>query len=185
MTVTYGSPTRIGNYVTITVTSDLVGTVYFHWYLDGAWVGETRTGERTFYLEDDDQLRLEVLDTTDADYDPVANAPTAWPARRTISWTRPGEADVVRYKIEQQKDGGAWTQIGIVHQDDRTWWHQWRTDRLTDLSTYSWRITPIDAAGNEGTAKTIGSEKIVRTPDSPRWAYTFNTPATTVTFSAA
>ena len=171
--------------VTVTVISNLSGTVYFHWYADGAWLGVTTSNSRTFHLETGDQLRLDVLDTTDPDFDPIANAPAGWPARRTLYWVRSTDADVAAYKIEQQREAAAFTTIGRVIADATSWTYDFLTPRLDDLTNYTWRITPIDAAGNLGTAITIGPEKIVRTPDAPRFTVTWNSGTFKMTFAAA
>lgn len=184
MTVTISGTTRIGNATLIEFSSDLSGTVYFHVYADGAWVGKTEDTSWTLYLEPDDQVRVEVQDTTDAAYDPIANAPAGWPARRTLFWTRPDEADVASYLVEENEAGGGWSTVGTVYQDATTWSHRFLTDRLTDLTAYQWRITPYDAAGNAGTAITF-SETVVRTPDGVDFTATLNTPATTVTLAAS
>ena len=59
------------------------------------------------------------------------------------------------------------------------------TPRLDDLSTYTWRVIPVNTAGNDGTALTIGPELIVRTPDAPNIEIVFDSGTTRVTFSEA
>ena len=184
MAITSYTATRFRDRVTVTVTSDLSGTIYYHWYVDGAYTGRTEIPSKSFYLPSGDQARIVCNDTTDDDYDAIANAPEDWPARRTLYWTRPDDSDVDKYMVEQQKDGGAWSVLGYVT-DDGSWSYSYLTPRLDDLSDYTWRITPIDTAGNEGTAITIGAERIVRRPDAPDFNVTFNAGALTVTFSEA
>lgn len=185
MTVTVDSVLRLGNFTTVTVSSDLGGTVYFHWYLDGSWLGGGTETERTIAMQTGDEGRLEVQDTTDEDYDPITNAPAGYPARRTIWWVRSADSDVERYLVEQQKDGGAWSTIGTVPHVDGQWSYQFLSPRLTDLSSYAWRVTPYDAALNAGTAVTLDTVKVVRTPDAPAFTATFNAGPTTVTLAAA
>jgi len=184
VSVTGYSQVRSGGVTTVTVTSDLTGTVYLHWYLDGAWVGVTASPARSFQLAQGEQVRIEVRDTNDPAFDAVANAPSGYPARRTLWWTRSTDSDVDHYLVKESQDGGAWSTLGIVQQGD-AWTHQFLTGRLVDLATYSWRIVPVDAAGNEGDAIEVGPELVVRRPDSPAFSVTFNSPATTVTFAAA
>lgn len=185
MAITAYSQVRSGNVTTVTVASSLTGTVYFNWYVDGAFVGTTTTPTMSFSLEPGDQVRIDVVDTNDQDLDPVANAPAGWPARRTVWWVRSIDADVVKYRVEQRKGAGAWSTIGVVQHDALTWSYSLMSPRLDDLSTYEWRVIPIDAAGNDGTASSIGPELIVRTPDAPRFSATFNAGPTTVTLAAA
>ena len=182
-----GSMPRLGDESDIAATT----VVYFHWYIDGVHIAETTSGRYSFYLPSGDQVRVEVLDTTDRDFDPVANAPAGYPARRELLWTRNTDARVSHYRIEQQKDGGAWTILARVREKIGVWEHRYRTARLTDLATYSWRIVPVDitsggtSAGNDGTVLTIGPEKIVRTPDAPNFTATLDDATQKVTFAAA
>ena len=41
MAITGYSQVRSGNVTTVTAASDLTGTVYFNWYVDGAFVSVT------------------------------------------------------------------------------------------------------------------------------------------------
>jgi len=185
MAITSYSATRTGNCTTVTVTSDLSGAIYFHWYIDGAFVATTRSPSRSFFLELGEQVRIEALDTTDPDYDPIANAPAGYPARRSIWWVRSTDSDVKRYRVEMQKNGGAWSTVAIVNHRPGVWMYRALTGRLDDLSSYVFRVIPIDAAGNDGTAVTLETEKIVRTPDAPAFTISFDEPTAKVTFSAA
>jgi len=183
MTITGYQLTRLGEVTTVTVTSDLAGTIYYHWYCDGCYVGGGRSATRSFYLGLSDQTRVEVIDTNDAAFDPVTGAPAGWPARRTLWWVRSTAADVARYRVEQKKAAGEWSTLAIVHDRPDTWDYAVITDRLDDLSDYTWQVVPIDAAGNDGTPITIGPERIVRTPDAPNFQITFDAGTTKVTFS--
>lgn len=186
MTVTYVRQDYSGDRraVTITVSSDLGAGARFYWYRDGTYVGSTAEGERSFAVRQGDQERIDVLDSTSDSFDPVASAPAGYPARRTLEWTRTTSSDVDYYLVEQQKDGGSWTTLGRVPQRQE-WSLRFTTGRLTDLSTYSWRVTPYDMAGNAGTAITYGPEKIVRRPDAPRFDVSYAAGTQRVTFSEA
>ncbi len=185
MAITEQNISRIGDLVTIEVTSNLTPPVHFHWYVDGVPVAETSAGSYTFHVPLGDQVRVEILDTTDPDFDALANAPDGYPARRELFWVRNTDAAVQHYRIEQQQDGGDWTILARVWQRPGVWEQRCRTERLTDLSTYSWRIVPVDTAGNDGTVLTIGPEKIVRTPDAPDFTVAFDDGTQKVTFAAA
>lgn len=183
MTITAYSQTYVAGVTTVTVTSSLAGTVYFHWYADGTYLGATEGPSRSFFVEEGEQLRVEVVDTTDADFDPVAGAPAAYPARRTLWWCRSIDADVDHYRIEEQVDGGDWSTIGLVPHDDATWQYELVTERLDDLADYAWRVVPVDRAGNDGTAIALRTERVVRTPDAPDFTATFDPDTTRVTFT--
>lgn len=185
MAITSYQQQRFGTVIIVTVTSDLSGTIYYHWYIDGAFIASTQSPTRSFILEAGDQVRIEVNDTNDADYDPVANAPDGYPARRTIWWIRSTDDDVANYRVEQKKGEGDWTSIGIVRRNGATWAYSLLSPRLDDLSAYQWRVTPVDEAGNDGTAKTVQSEDVVRTPDAPDFTATFDSGTTKVTFAEA
>ncbi len=182
--ITSYQTTRLGNVTTVTVTSDLSGTVYYHWYIDGAYVASTSVPMRAFHLADGDQVRIEVIDTNDPAFDPIAGAPTGWPARRTIWWVRSVDADVEQYRVEQKKDAGDWSAVATVFAVDGQWSYRLLSDRLCDLADYTWRVVPVDAAGNDGTPIEIGPETIVRTPDAPNFAISFDENTTKVTFSS-
>lgn len=172
--ITGSLQTRSGNTTRVTVTSDLTGAIYFHWYMDGAYLGFTTSPFRDFVLERNEMVRIEVLDTNDVNFDPVANAPGGYPARRTLVWTRSLDAGIYQYRVEQRKDGGAWVELGYVLDDPAKWLFRFLTPRLDDLALYEWRVVPMDLPGNDGTAVALQAEKVVRTPDAPRFTITLD-----------
>jgi hypothetical protein len=176
---------RQGDTTTVTVSSDLSGTIYYHWYLDGAYLTTTQSPTKSITLEPGDYVRVEVIETTNPDYDPIANAPAGWPARRTVWWTASTSGDTERYRVEQQKDGGAWSTIGTVLHERNTWSYSLLTARLDDLSDYAWRVIPVDQAGNDGTTITLTAATIVRTPDAPEFTATYDDVTERVTFAEA
>ena len=183
MAVTYDSIERTGSVVTIRVTSSL-SDPYYHWYIEGAWVGMTRVGEISVSLRDGEQDFVVCQDTTDPDYDAVASAPAGYPARRTLAWIASTDADVAHYRVEESKNGGGWAELGTVR-DDGSWMYTYVTGRLDDLATYQWRVWPVDRAGNDGSPVELESENIVRRPDAPAYAVSFSPGALTVTVSSA
>lgn len=185
MTITAYDIVRGPLATTVTVTSDLSGTIYYHWYIDGSYLGMTTGTSKTFQLEPGDQQKLEVLDTNSTTFDTVANAPDGYPAKRTIYWIRSTDTSTVSYRVEQKKDSDAWETIGITPVEAGRWAYELSTPRLVDLASYQWRVYPIDAAGNDGTAVTIDSQTVVRTPDALDFAISFDGGTTKVTFSAA
>lgn len=105
---------------------------------------------------------------------------------KTLFWVRSLTTGVVRYRIDEQVDGGEWTTIAYVWARSGQWSYLYETDTLDDLSEYAWRIIPIDSAENACDAPLeIGPETVVRTPDAVDFDVTFNSPATTVTFAEA
>jgi hypothetical protein len=166
MTITAQTATRHGDVTRVLVTSDLTAPVWFHWWLDGIYRGSTPTGSKSFQLAKGDQARLEVVDTIDADFDPESDGPDVYGARRTIGWIRSLDPTCVKYRIDEQKAGGAWTAVAWIQAELGRWYYTWTSDRLDDLTEYAWRVVALDDAGNE-TALAAVTDLVVRTPDSP------------------
>ncbi len=169
--------TRIGAIVEVDVESTLAGqgvTVYYHWYVDGQWRGDTRIPCRAFHIPPGEQVCLDVLDTLDPDFDALANAPPGYPARRTLQWVRSLDPDVVYYAVEQLRAAGAWTCIGQVNAEPGRWAYEFTPSRLDDGVVYQWRVVPYDIAGNRGSPATLNEERIVRLPDAPIYTVSLN-----------
>lgn len=180
--------TRDGNLITAIATSMLSGTVYFHWYLDGVYVASTTTGRWSFVLEAEERVQVSVIDTTSESFDPVANAPEGFPARRTIRWIRATYDGIAWYEVSQTKIGDSPVVIGRVKHDERRWAYSLRTPILDDLADYSWSVMSIFGDNNEGNNQSIGGpngETVVRTPDAPRFTITFEELSKKVGFLAA
>jgi len=185
MSVTAYSTFRVLNTIRVQVTSDLSTPLYYHWYVDGEYVGRTASSERWFALGANQQVQVVVVDTNDPNFDPYASPPAGYPLRKRLWWVRADDDEVRKYKVEQQQDGGAWTTIATVWARQRIWLYSLRTPPLVDLSTYSWRIMPIDIYGNEGTASTEGPETVVRQPDAVRFTASYDGGADRVTIAEA
>lgn len=176
--------TRQGNTTLVTVTPILTGTVFYFWYLDGIYSGLSLAPQKTFVLLHGTQSRLECVQTLDADFDPLDNAPPGYPAFRTLTFARSGDPTIARYEIQQQANGGSWTTIGYVRDNPAQWMYSFRTPRLTDLTTYAWQVIPISQSGNAGAAVSLSTEYVVRTPDAPFYSLSFNAGTSTVTIAA-
>ena len=183
-TVTYAQR-RDGNVSTVTVTTNLAGRVYYHWYMDGVWITVTNSNQYSFVVASDEQARIECIPSHDPRFDYVANAPATPAARVTLWWIRSTDSDVKEYKVEQQKDSGGWSTIATVPYQAGAWDYRITSPRLDDLGSYEWRATPVDAAGNEGSTTSLDARMIVRTPDAPDFDATFDEGTTKVTFSEA
>jgi hypothetical protein len=179
------SAVRIGETTEVLVATSLSEVAWYCWYVDGAYVGKTVGPTKSFQVPTGEQLRVECLPTADADFDPIANAPDGYPARRTLWWTRSLDANVAAYRVEQKASDGDWTTLAEVPPEADQWGFSVLTGRLDDLTVYTWRVTPIDAAGNEGTPITIGPETVVRTPDAPNFTAELDAETQTVEFAEA
>lgn len=185
MAITAYTVERHGNVSRVTVASDLVGAVLYHWYLDGAYLGMTTSPSRSVYVPAGEQARIEVLDTLDPDWDPIVGAPAGYPPKRTLWWLRSQSTDVGSYRVEQCVVGEAWGTVAIVQHQPGQWSYQVASARLTDLTYYQWRIVGIDVLGNEATGITHMARRVVRTPDAPAFAIAYNPATQRVTFSLA
>jgi len=185
VSITNYSVVRLGGITEVTVTSDLSGTIYYHWYRYGNYLGMSTAATWSFYLTEGEQARVECIDTNDADFDAVAGAPTDYPPTRTIWWTASTDSDVDKYRVEQNKAAAGWETIGTIYHEQTRWEYELETEALDDLTSYQFRVVPVDQAGNDGTALTLAAEKIVRRPDSPDFTISFDEGTTKVTFSAA
>lgn len=182
MSITDYSAIRVGNTHQITVTSDLIGVIYYHWYKDGQYLTRTQSSTYSIYLPPNAQVRIVVLDTNDPDFNPLLNNPDKYPGFRTIHWVRSLSDDVDHYLIKENKDEGGWTEKAKSKHDKNQWVYFWTSGILDDLSDYKWDVIPVDIYGNEGTAISFASEKIVRIPDAPNFRVTFNDVSDKVTF---
>jgi hypothetical protein len=179
-----------GAVTTWAVISSFTGTPEFHWWLDGRYVGMTRSPEFAHRL-DRDQV-AELLCRTNyygADVDMAAIPPNGFPARKLIQWVRSADTDVAYYRVQYATTAGAptepdWTTFAQVPDDGR-WQFDALTPKLTDLQDYWFGIVPIDTAGNAGTRLTIAKATVVRRPDPPAYAATFDSGTARVTFTSA
>ncbi|MEK6798962.1 MAG: hypothetical protein AABZ12_08370 [Planctomycetota bacterium] len=187
MAITSTKSVRQGNVVTVTVTSSLTGTVFYHWYVDGAYVASTQTPQYRFALDVGEQARVEIVDTNDANFDPIAGGPDAYPARRTIWWVRSLDADVVEYRVEESWDGANYTPIGSVPRNEEQWSYSLLTRRMHDMANqaqgWSWRVVPVDKAGNDGSTSLTMGTRVVRYPDAPGFELSYSAGTQRVTFS--
>jgi len=184
MAITSLTTQRVGRSTTITAVSGLGGTVFFHCYIDGTWIGQNETGIFFVTLDVDEQAQVDVVDTTDANFDFITNGPVVYSAKRTLYWTASTDADISFYKIEENKDGAGFVEIGRVD-DNGNWSFIFLTKKLTDLASYQFRITPFDMAGNAGTAITLSAETVVRVPEAPKFTISFDDPTDKLTYTAA
>jgi len=185
MAITAYTVDRHGNVSRVTVASDLVGAVLYHWYLDGAYLGMTTSPSRSVYVPAGEQARIEVLDTLDPAWDPIANAPAGYPARRTVWWVRAIDADAATYRIEQRITGQSWTAIAAVSHQPGAWTYRAATPRLEDLAYHQWQVVGLDALGNEIATPLGIARRIVRTPDAPAFGLSYDPGTQRITLSAA
>lgn len=174
--VTFGAPEQLGpNTWRLNWTSDEVDPTYWV-YLDGVLVSTQTTEEFELQTEGAYAPVVEVLDAAD-------DVPSdAHPGILRLGWLP--DADAAQYLV-QQYDGAAWDTIATLAADaSRPWWH-YDTPGLADETTHTWRVLPVDAAGNQGTAVQFVA-LMVRHPDPPKVTFTYDGAGPgTVTIAAA
>jgi hypothetical protein len=188
MSITGFSQERAGDTTIVTVVSDLTGLVFYHWYMDGAYVATTTAPTYTFTLDVGEQVRIDVVDTNDAELDPLDNAPAGYPARVSLWWTRSESLDAVHYRVVQVRPqfGGEETIIAEIPATADQWSFSLLTPRLNDGQEYQWWVYPYDTAGNQGTRiRLIPLSAVLRTPDAPNFSATYAAGTQRVTFAAA
>ena len=176
---------RIGETTQVSLLNPPRGTIGFYWYFDGAYVGKTVGPTKSFHVPAGEQLRLDVIPTADENFDPIASAPDGFPSRRTLWWIRSLGVDAANYRIDQREGAGDWTTVALIPQEADRWDFLIITDRLKDLTEYTWRVVALDAAGNEADPVAIGPELIVRTPDAPNFTAEFDSETRAVAFADA
>jgi hypothetical protein len=165
---------RNGPVVCVTAASDLTGSVNYHWWIDGVYLGSGSAPSRDFYIMAGEQARIDVIYTTDADFDPNENRPDVPETRQRLQWTLGVDLQATIWRIDEQTDGETWNTIAKVAVRTGQWSYEYLTRRLTDLVTYTWRVVPIDECGNERTEVSLGSFICVRLPDMPETTMEFD-----------
>ena len=180
------SRSRFGSVTVLTVAGRFAGRVFYHWWVDGEYGGRSASPTFGVHLPAADFARVDIIETLDPDFDPVAGAPAMFGPRKVIRWLRSLDPVAQRYRVDQSRAGAAFAEIGMVFPAGRnTWEFSVTSPRLDDLVAYSWRVVPISRAGNEGASLAFPAETIVRTPDAPDYTATYSDGTARVTFTAA
>jgi len=183
--ITSYQTTSAGPLTLVTVVSSLAGTVYYNWFLDGQFVTQTTQPQYTFAIGYDQQATVDVVDSNSPGLDDFNDdfnddfgwddsTVAGWPLTRTLEFVRSLDPTVAAYQVQQQVNGGAWTNLNTVADDPTRWVYQYTTAPLDDLTNYAWQVVPIGQNGNAGTPAAIGAELIVRTPDAPAFTASLN-----------
>lgn len=185
MTITGYSAERLGRSVMVTATSDLTSPT-FYWYGNGRYLGKNTTGEWMITADSGEVIELVAVDSTSSNFDPydAANIPEHYPNRRILEWTRPTGESLSKFIVEQQQDGGAWSQIASVP-SGKQWSYRLQTDTLESGSTYAWRVTAYDSKGNAGTVATWATITQYHRPNPVAFTITYDDGTGLVTYSAS
>lgn len=144
--------------------SNTAPTGPFYVYLDGVYATTLYQPWYQLELTPGEQVQFEVLDDTSA-------ASDAYPSRALLSWDASPDA-VTAYRVDEYS-GGVWTQVTLMQPAAGQTHFDWQTDPLADGSVHTYRVVPVDDAGNDGVSKQF-SMTVVRRPDPPTVARTWS-----------
>lgn len=163
--VTFQSPQQLGTTTWLIPWTSDQGSPTYRVFLDGVQVSTQL--EASYILKLDTNVPvpiIEVLDTSTAVPSP------AFPSYLIFGWNL--DLNAAQYLIEQWT-GSAYVTIGTINADTTKAWQVYATGILADETTAQWRITPIDAYGNNGTP-VVFTDLMVRNPDVPAPTFTYN-----------
>lgn len=173
MAVTINSVTDLGGGRWLLAFSSSAPPATFYLYADGVLLSTQTAGEYVLTVLDGVVPTIEILDDAATDPQP------AFPSYLTLGWIT--DADAARYRIEEYT-GGQWVEVATVAHNGQAW-QSYATQALADETTHQWRVVPIDAAGNDGTAVAF-VVLLVRYPDVPSVSYSYSAVTGTVTVAA-
>lgn len=142
-------------------TSNLSDPTYYVW-VNGVLVGETLETEWLVSVGLGDQVQFSVFD------DSSSVPPEYYPAQAKLRWLGRDGSSVFRV---EQKVSGEWELIGLPpFRLSNVYQHV--TGPLDDVTTYEFRVVPVDEDGRLGTTLDFALE-MVRYPDSPEQTMQF------------
>jgi hypothetical protein len=179
MSVTYDAIIQVDDFnVSVQGHSDVTAPVTLRMFQNGIKVGEYESLDGYFAftvnIMPGDSDSFEVLDKS------CSIPALAFPGRATLNWR--AKTDANKYRIEEYVSA-AWTER-ITINSNGSGSYVWTSRYLEDVTTHQFRIIPIDASGNDGTALTF-SMYLARVPDVPLVTYTYDSGTGKVTIAAA
>jgi hypothetical protein len=160
-------PQRIDvNLFRLALTSSGTPPITFRVFREGkltaTLISSVQTASIDIPVASGDHPFIEVLDRND-DEEQVA-----FSGRLLLHWQ--AVANAASYRLEENV-AAVWT-LRREMVDDGSGAYTWKTRWLEDLTTHQFRIIPVDAAGNQGTALSF-SVLMSRHPDVPQVGYAF------------
>lgn len=180
MAVTFNPPQQLSRTSwRLSWSSDLSPPVTFRVYRDGVLIATTqaRTLDVTQPADGSGSPLYEVLD------DPAIEPGEIIPDHIELFWR--GSVDAAKYEValKVQDDPDVYERKATV-KDSGEGYFNWSSQPIEDgIPTY-WRVTPISAAGNEGTPVYLAG-RIVRTPSPPKASYSYSASTRKVTITLA
>lgn len=171
MAVTIESITQVGKQsFKLVYSSDLGGTPTFYIYLDGILVALTIRTNHIISISPDEQVMIEILDTTDA-------PSQVFPGKIRLCWFAVDSANY--YHVDEYIDS-VWTERARI--DDNSGYMNFDSRFVEDGQNHRFRIVAVDSSGNESTAAEL-IVLCVRHPDGPDVDYSYDDGTGKVTIS--
>lgn len=167
------------------VADSIFASPYFIWYRDGSYIRTTRENFCSFTEDPGGQSYIECIDTTDPNFDVIANGPDNYAAAITLYFIRSFSTDTEYYLVQQKKEGGSWVTITKQPHDESIWEYKVESLRLDDRSDYEFQVIPYDIHGNPGTAIQVDAITVVRYPDATNFDGEYSDITNKITWSIA
>lgn len=197
VSVTLQRTTHAGNVEFTAVPAVEHSDIRFYWWVDGRPYQAGRVRTCGVDLDEEDDVEVFVIATTDPDLDVEEIEAEFGPRRRIIEFVRSPDTDVSYYRVEWQTTvpasyaadpaapaPGDWEMLLRVPVDGGRWVYRFLTPRLTHGSHYWFRVTPVSIAGNDGTASEIGPYFILCRPEVVEFTVSYSAGTNRVTFTA-
>ena len=177
MAVTYSKPIRLDEFMwQLDWTTDQAVPATFRVCREGVvlatLVSQTTAGSWRFTIMPGEYPFIEVLDKA------CQNPSLAFPGKLTLQWYAVSAA--ASYRVEQNI-ASVWTLLTSVPEDGRGY-YEWQSGWLADCASHQFRIVPVSASGNQGTALNLAS-LLARHPDNPNYTTTYSAGTKKLTFT--
>lgn len=175
MAVSISEPVQTGaRTFRVEYSTDLGAGTLFYIYQEGQLIATTYLTAWDFTVQPGDSINIQILDSATDVIEPV------YPGRVTLGWEA-GEA-VDYYLIEEYVDA-AWVTRARVDESGHGY-YTWLSRYLEDCTTYEFRVTAYGTNGVAGTPRTTFTGLMVRQPDMPTNAITYDAGTGRITVAA-
>jgi hypothetical protein len=158
-----------------TFSSDLGGTPTFYIYIDGVLNETTTATTKLVQIQYDREFQIEILD------DVNAVPAEAYPDFARISWEP--VANAAKYRIDQWDGVSAWDELAVILDTNQNTF-VYDTQKIDDVTDYTFRIVPLNSADIEGSPREFNLF-MVRRPDRPNVTYTYDNGTAKITATVA
>lgn len=175
MAVSISEPVQTGpRTFRIDYSTDLGAGTLFYVYQDGSLIGSTYLTSWDFSVQPGDVIDIQILDSATDELEDVFSG------RVTLGWEA-GES--VDYYLVEEYVSAAWV-IRARVEDSGIGYYTWLSRFLEDCTVYEFRVTAYGTNGVAGTPRTTFTGLMVRRPDMPTNAITYNSGTARITVAA-